>query len=163
MSISQTTITAYLETLLWSETLSAADEDGSPSTLKIPETSCMTSVAGDEIGDCSPLDSFIDVSDLPEIAPKLFDEAREDLEGFAHYCEEALGFDPFEVFEADKVAHEFCLSRNGHGAGFFDGSWVHDGTEYADALQDAAGTFGTYGLSVWVNEGAPEVSIESHG
>jgi hypothetical protein len=155
-------INAYLETLLWSETLSATDEDGNPSTLKIPETSCMTSVAGDAVEDGSPLDSFLDVSDLPELAPKLFDEAREDLEGFAHYCEEELGFDPFEVFDAEKVAHEFCLSRNGHGAGFFDGSWVHEGTEYADELQDAARTFGTYGLQVWVNEGASDVSVESH-
>lgn len=162
--ISQTTITAYLETLLWSETLSAADEDGNPSTLKIPETSCMTSVAGDEIDDCSPLDSFIDVSDLPELAPKLFDEAREDLEGFAAYCEETLGFDPFEVFDRLQVARDFALSRNGHGAGFFDGDYVWaGGRNEADRLQAAAETFGTYGLSVWVNEGAQEVCIESHG
>jgi hypothetical protein len=159
--VNRATINAYLETLLWSETLNATDEDGNPSTLKIPETSCMTSVAGDEIDDGSPLDSFLDVSDLPELAPKLFDEAREDLEGFASYCEETLGFNPFEVFDAERVAHEFCLSRNGHGAGFFDGSWVHDGEEHNDALQGAAQTFGTYGLQVWVAEGASDVSVES--
>ena len=35
--------------------------------------------------------------------------------------------------------------------------------QQADALQDAAQTFGTYGLQVWVNEGAADVSVESHG
>jgi hypothetical protein len=66
-------------------------------------------------------------------------KAAKDLRDFHEYVAEAL---PPEVSDALKedltgAAHDFWLSRNGHGAGFFDGDWPH-----RRALQDAAKTFG---------------------
>ena len=43
-------------------------------------------------------------------------------------------------------------ARNGHGTGFFDGEYIYEGENRADDLQDAAGTFGTHGVMVWVDE-----------
>lgn len=39
----------------------------------------------------------------------------------------------------ERGGHDFWLSRNGHGAGFFDGDWPEP---YGDKLQDAARAFG---------------------
>ena len=174
-------VNAYLETLLWSETLSACDEDGNPTSITIPENA-PGPYAGDTFEDGTSLDSFLDTSDLPDLAPKVVAEAREDLEGFGSYVEETLGFDPFEAFDAKQVAHDFCLSRNGHGAGFFDDDYIvrhedlseegqvkadmaedsgRDALNVARALQDAAKTFGTTGLQVWVENGT--LHVESHG
>ena len=166
-------VNAYLETLLWSETLSSCDEDGNPRPLRIPDGKILLIT----VEDGAPLDSFLDTSDLPDLWPDLCPdvvaEARADLEAFGGYVEETLGFDPFEVFDADRVAHDFCLSRNGHGAGFFDGDYIvrhedlseegqvkadmaeesgRDALNVARPLQDAAKTFGTLGLLVGVND-----------
>lgn len=156
------TVRQYLETLLWSETLSAVDEDGNPTEVTIPEDSALYS-AGETFEDGTPLDNILDVSDLPGIAPDVVSEAEADLEAFAGYVEETLGFDPFAVFDSEQVAHDFCLSRNGHGAGFFDGDYTYEGEQYCQALQSAAKTFGTLGLDLYVAEGASEVTISSHG
>mgnify|MGYP000744653824 CR=1 FL=1 len=108
--------------------------------------------------DGNPLDQTVDLSDLPEA---LWTEAQEDLQGFADYCLEVIGHDPFEVFEAGEVACNFCLSRNGHGAGFFDGSWLIGERELNQELQACAQTFSTHGLAAFENDGKWEVY--SHG
>lgn len=43
----------------------------------------------------------------------------------------------------DMAGHNFALSRNGHGAGFFDTPY-----EYADELHRSAKAHGTFGLYV---------------
>lgn len=160
--ISSRIVKSYLETLLWSETLSSCDEDGNPTSITIPEDA-PGPFAGDTFEDGESLDSFLDTSDMDTLCPDVVAEAKADLEAFGGYVEETLGFDPFEVFDADQVAHDFCLSRNRHGAGFFDGDYVWaGGRNEADKLQAAAETFGTLGLSVWVND-AGVLMVESHG
>lgn len=146
-------VTAYLETLLWSECFHGQGEDGEDPLV----------VDGEEYAPGTPIDQIpgCDVSDLATLAPKIVKEAEEDLDGFQSYCEETLGLDPFEVFDASQVAHDFCLSRNGHGAGFFDGVYEYEGEEYSSDLQAAAKTFGTMGLSVW-NEEDGTLRMESH-
>jgi hypothetical protein len=62
---------------------------------------------------------------------------------------EALGFDPFEHRarainsaegdELDYAAHDFILTRNGHGAGFWDGDWCDP---WGKVLTDLAQSFG---------------------
>ncbi len=192
MSVTESAVNSYLGTLLWSETLSACDEDGNPTSITIPE-SAPGPFAGDTFEDGTPLDSFLDTSDMGDLCPDVVAEAKADLEAFGGYVEETLGFDPFAVFDAKQVAHDFCLSRNGHGAGFFDGEYMAKRADlpdtalvamdaalerssgrglvsqdvdethvnYADALQDAAKTFGTLGLSVWVSD-AGVLMVESH-
>lgn len=159
--ISSRIVDSYLETLLWSETLSACDEDGNSMSITIPE-GAPGPFAGDTFEDGESLDSFLDTSDMGTLCPDVVAEVKTDLEAFGGYVEETLGFDPFEVFDADQVAQDFCLSRNGHGAGFFDGDFTHEGEQYCTELQAAAKTFGTLGLSVWVND-AGVLMVESHG
>jgi hypothetical protein len=43
-----------------------------------------------------------------------------------------------------RAGHDFWLSRNGHGAGFFDGDWP----EHGDELQEAAEKYGNFDLYV---------------
>lgn len=41
-----------------------------------------------------------------------------------------------------QVGHDFWLTRNGHGAGFWDDPDYYGGQDNADALSDIAGKFG---------------------
>ena len=153
--ISEAALCSYLETLLWSETLSQdIDLDG--------ETYC----------EGTPLDQIpgLDVSDLQKIAPKVVEEAREDLQGFAHECLRDLGFNPFGFFDECLVSHDFALSRNGHGAGFFDDSYelsakgpggFNASEDFNDRLQSIARNAGTHGLTAWVDENGA-LCLESH-
>lgn len=168
---------AYFETLLWSESFYGLGEDGEDPLV----------IDGEDYESGTPLNEIpgCDYSDVPE---SILAEAREDLEAFAAQCLEALGIDPFEKFDEYQVAHDFALSRNGHGAGFFDrGIYkiptveapdqimrlmkrkTYEGVssdgetiDVGDALQDAAKTFGTHGLSVWQDEPNGPVHMESH-
>ncbi len=84
------------------------------------------------------LEDRFEPSDIPaEVAL----EIREDCEN----CLELAGHLLTEDEEQDStdVGHNFCLTRNGHGAGFWDG-----GYEHGNALTEVAKTFGTNGLYV---------------
>jgi hypothetical protein len=167
-SITDAVVTSYLETLLWSETFHGQGDDGEdPLIVDGEEYEAGTSL--DQIPGC-------DVSDLSTLAPAIVDEAREDLEGFRHSCLEGIGIDPFRFFDASQVAHDFALSRNGHGAGFFDRSYTvkatgiqtnratttNDGSiELNDELQECARDMGRFGLSVWTEENG-NLKMESH-
>jgi hypothetical protein len=181
----QKAVTAYLETLLWTDTY-YAPEDPEADGEAVEVNDDRVSFSG-EIEDGTPLDQIVDVSDLDTLNPKISAAAREDLDGFAAHCEETLGFDPFLEFDETQVAHDFALSRNGHGAGFFDRegyeieptdeikalmarSWYEGvGTskrdpskvDVRDALQEAAKTFGSHGLMLWVREDGT-IGIEDH-
>jgi hypothetical protein len=185
LSDTETAVTAYLETLLWTDTYYAPeDPEADGEALEVNDD--RVSFSG-EIEDGTPLDQIVDVSDLDTLNPKISAAAREDLDGFSSYCEETLGFDPFTEFDETQVAYDFALSRNGHGAGFFDRegyeieptdeikalmarSWYEGvGTskrdpskvDVRDALQEAAKTFGSHGLMLWVREDGT-IGIEDH-
>ena len=136
---------SYLETLIWSEPLYTETEGG---TL---EYEGATYHEGDS------LDNLIEVDDLPK---SIVEQAEKDCESFVSYVEETLGFDPELEFEASGVGFNFLLSRNGHGAGFFDDVWGVDCRDYSKELHKAAKTFGTIGLQVWVEN--DELKIDSH-
>lgn len=104
-----------MHTLLWSE----CDDDGTPlDTIDArPSAELMQRVAND-------------VSDFMDRA-------------------EALGFDaeqhrigPINAAEGDAwdyAAHDFILTRNHHGAGFWDGDWI---APWGDRLTELAHTYG---------------------
>jgi hypothetical protein len=153
--ISETALCYYLETLLWSETLSQDIE-----------------LDGDTLSEGTPLDQIpeLDVSDLEALAPKVVKEAREDLQAFASECLRELGFNPFMLFDECRVSHDFALSRNGHGAGFFDSSYelsakgpngLTASEDFNDRLQAIASNAGTHGLTAWVDENGA-LCLESH-
>lgn len=45
--------------------------------------------------------------------------------------------------ELERAGHDFCLTRNHHGAGFWDGDWPEP---YAQKLTDAAHAFGAMNI-----------------
>lgn len=68
-------------------------------------------------------------------------KAEREMAGFYRYVLDTVGEAAAAALaeDPDRGGHDFWLSRNGHGAGFFDGDWDPLG----DALQAAAKTFGT--------------------
>lgn len=110
-----------LETLCWSETIS------------IPSAKEMTSQGDlDSIADFrarAEAEGYIDGENFEGIevetgAPR--DEFREECEAFLAEVDEAF---PENDFDAGQMGHDFLLTRNGHGAGFWDGDWGDDGDE----------------------------------
>ena len=71
--------------------------------------------------------------DLQDIAPESIAKAKEDCAAFL----EKAG-DLASEFDDEDLGHDFWLSRNGHGAGFFDGDYGDKG----DELQKLAKSFG---------------------
>lgn len=58
----------------------------------------------------------------------------------------APGWNPDQMWDADeKAGHDFWLTRNGHGAGFWDGDWSEPA---ATKLTKAANAFGVVDLYV---------------
>lgn len=107
----------YVETLLWSET----DDNG------------------------EPLDGLYSVDD---IATEALAQIQADCASFQTANEELISLatstDSPVMSNRERAAHDFCLTRNGHGAGF----WDRDLGELGDQLSDAATAYGTQGLYV---------------
>lgn len=105
-------LAAYLAAMLWSST---DDDDG------------------------TPLDSNYAESD---IHPDSLDKCLRDCAEFFALCE-SKGLDPLPEYgdarysNAELSGHDFWLTRNGHGAGYWD-----RGLGTGDALTEAAHTFG---------------------
>lgn len=150
--IDDTVINSYVETLLWSET--------------VQET---LTYQGEEYDEGSSLQDLVDSSDLK--GGPVWDEAANDLENFRTSCLQDLGIDPFTYFDGTDVAYNFALSRNGHGAGFFDSVWEVTAsgpgpesdrtTNLSKELHTCAKQSGTHGLTVWVDESGA-LKVESH-
>lgn len=86
-----------------------------------------------------------------DLAPDTVHAACIDCAEFLALCE-AAGVADFESLikrhsgDPDSCAgHDFLLTRNGHGAGFWDGDWSRDDSA-ADLLTDAAKTFDEFSL-----------------
>jgi hypothetical protein len=58
---------------------------------------------------------------------------------------------------AGAAGHDFQLTRNGHGAGFWDGDWEH-----GDALTAIAKTFGTVSVTFTVNDDDEIATVALH-
>lgn len=82
-----------------------------------------------------PLDDNYDSTDFSDEA---FIESVSDCESFRDCQADLLG-----DVEPSTAGHNFWLSRNGHGAGFFD-----SGCEHADALQKATKPYGSVDIYV---------------
>ena len=122
MSVSTSTqaparfIRQYIETMLWSTNDESTESGG------------------------YPLEDNYGISD---IAPSAMVKIQEDCSRF-YASVESLGIDlDTELLkddDADEMAgHDFWLTRNGHGSGFWDGDWRDDA---GDALTKLAKSFG---------------------
>jgi hypothetical protein len=107
-------VRAYLSTALWSSTMMPEDSERSD---------CSYFSHGCDVDDCS----------LETVIGALRDctEFQNDNDGVLERSDHPT----------DRDAHDFWLSRNGHGAGFFD-----RGTDDADTLQNAARDCGSVDL-----------------
>jgi hypothetical protein len=110
-------VSSYLEAALWSST----DEDG------------------------KPLDDDYGTDDLAE---STLAEMRDDCNRFWRLAGRLIDAPSSYVRRnqytaRDMAGHDFWLTRNGHGAGFWDGDW----SDWAEPLLTAlAGSFGEYNL-----------------
>lgn len=112
--VSQEFIDAYIEAALWSSTYETDEREDNP---------------------------------MDDGEHELADETREamakDCQDFFNYCH-AIGIDPVPEYDCpqycddEKSGHDFWLTRNGHGAGY----WDRGLGEIGDKLRDAAKTMG---------------------
>jgi hypothetical protein len=92
-----------------------------------------------------PLDSRYDVSDL---AADVLQAMVTDCAAFQAQCGALLTDENCKYRGCDVVeyaGHDFWLTRNGHGAGFWDGEWIEPA---ASVLDEAARKFGQCDLYV---------------
>ena len=85
--------------------------------------------------DGSPLDDDYSVND---IAPDTILQAEFDRELLIALCAEK-NID-LSQFDSDQIGHDFWLTRNGHGAGFWDGDYP---IPIGDQLTEISKTFGS--------------------
>ena len=128
---------SYLETILWAETVS----------LPVPEDElvegCMD--VDDEhplhgVADCEPLDAYFQISDF---TVESLERAQEVVDDFFDQLDSAGLLDRANRFaNDDRIAYDFWLTRQGHGAGFWDGDYADDTDDVGDALTEVAKGFG---------------------
>lgn len=86
----------------------------------------------------NPLDDNYTVND---IAPEALEEAIADCKAFQ--ADHAADIDGNE----EQAGHDFWLTRNGHGAGFWDGDWPR---EVGERLTEASKVYG--GVDLYVGD-----------
>lgn len=120
-------LASAIETLLWSETILMDHQDP----------------WGGHIQDGDPFDDHFGPEDL---SPETLAELRTDVEGFLSFdvVREALDALGDDAPDDGQIGHDFILTRNGHGAGFWDRGYGEPG----EVLSTWAKTFGTIGLSL---------------
>lgn len=90
------------------------------------------------------LDRLVSVDDLPD---SIRETAKGCVNDFLDMIEPKLEDYPNSIeLTAGSIGHDFCLTRNGQGAGFWDRGLGHLG-EY---LTEAAKSFGTHEVSGWI-------------
>src|SRR3990172_8263743 len=95
-----------------------------------------------------PLDKNYSTSDVSKDAVA---QAKKDLEAFSKKAGDILS-----RYDDESIGHDFWLTRNGHGAGFWDGDYEEEEGD-GDKLTEIAKEFGE--LNPMVNDG--EVIMES--
>lgn len=95
------------------------------------ETALWSSV--DENGE--PLDGLFDMGDIaPETLARMVEDCRD--------FQQANGGDIDD--NPGRAGHDFWLTRNRHGAGFWDGDWPHEVGRRLTAMSHAYGSIDLY-------------------
>ena len=76
---------------------------------------------------------------LDDISPETLARIISDCEAFQEAHADDIGS------ELERAGHDFWLTRNGHGAGFWDGDWEDD---VGQRLTEASDVFGSVDLYV---------------
>ena len=101
------------------------------------ETALWSSTDFSDGTDGEPLDNNYGIDDLD---PKFIEQSKEDLCKFREMAGELL-----DDLDSEQVAHDFWLTRNRHGAGFWDGDYEKS---VGDKLTEISHTFGEVNLYV---------------
>jgi len=152
-------LAAYIQTALWSSTEYKFGECpccGETRLLsRYPEPEYTEDAMCDapgcgvrEISNPPPMDANYSESDLaPETLKKMSADCEQFLTDWQGAIDKAIATGEVncgpDYGPQERAAHDFWLSRNGHGAGFFDGDWPEP---YGDILQEAAESFGECNL-----------------
>jgi hypothetical protein len=112
---------------------------------------CMLWSTNDE--DEEPLDKNYDVDSLSpaflrRIKADCANFQKENADNLAH----AVSARPSEWSAMEHAGHDFWLTRNGHGAGFWDDPQLYGGREIADRLTDAAHAYGSVDVYTVVDQ-----------
>ena len=92
-------------------------------------------------------DSLFDRYGLDDIDSKTLSEMKQDCERFIEGLDDLISplVEDNYVFDDDQAGHDFWLTRNGHGAGFWDGDWPE---AIETILDDRAKSFRTFDLYI---------------
>lgn len=100
----------YLETALWSSTVTLAEEE------EYPE--------GHDLADLVDGDNYDEFFGYGDFSDEAVAQAKSDLDDWFDWLEEqGLTEQVAEWADDDEVAHDFWLTRNGHGVGYWDGDY----------------------------------------
>ena len=92
----------------------------------------------------APLDGEYDTDDITRASEH---DARIDIRDFLDLCADS-GVDPLNHMSEERMGHDLWLTRNRHGAGFWDRGYP---SEVSDVLCRAAHSLG--GLDPYINRG----------
>lgn len=126
---------AYLECAVWSST-DIHPDDRKPDPRELAADDDESEEEPERDPEPKPLEDFGFSAD--DIAPEAVEYLKEDARSFWSEHREILKENP------SQAGHDFWLSRNGHGAGFFDGPWG----ENCQPLQKAAKMYGEENLTI---------------
>jgi len=119
-----------------SQIIEAAESDLSPLVRQYLETALWSSTEGDDVG--TPLDRNYSIDDFDAEA---IQKAEQDVDAFIQKAGHLL-----EGIDLEQAMHDFFLSREGHGSGFFDSDYTTQ--DIANQLQELAKSFGPADLHV---------------
>lgn len=88
---------------------------------------------------CEPLDANYNFDDL---APETIERANQDITAFLNEIEKQ-GLDTSD-HDSGQIMHDFWLTRNGHGAGFWDGDYEKELGEKLTAICKKIGSIYIY-------------------
>lgn len=91
-----------------------------------------------------PLDKNYDIDSL---SPESLQKAQADCDAFSKEIAEWIRQIPQGV-SLDQIGHDFWLTRNGHGVGFWDRPEMYGGKENADRISDIARAWGEIYIAV---------------
>lgn len=112
----------YVETALWSSNDNVNDQGGEPLDKNYSITDISPETLQEMVADCADFQQS-----NAEILQRWYTEAGED---------------------PSRAGHDFWLTRNGHGAGYWDRHMDEPGRSLGDQLTQMAKPYGTYDLYV---------------
>jgi hypothetical protein len=122
---------AYLTTAMWAETVSlpVAEEELVDGCMDVDEDHPLHGIE-----ECTPLDDHFELEDLSD---ESILAAQKDVEDFFGRVEdEGLMERAGKFADDDRIAHDFWLTRNHHGAGFWDGDYGDIGDRLTEIAQE---------------------------